>query len=523
MRASGKLRGQAGTAVGSAGALALLVSLHLPWYDVSRPPGLGPGTVTGTQALTGTGIAIAAAALAGLAASLAQGRRGAAVQLAAGLLAAALVGHKLTSLPYVPPESFPAGVPLYVRAEAARWGAYVALASALLLAASGGLGLRAGRPAAAWAARAAELRTAWTIAWTTRALVLVTGVLGALSYGPAGPLSALQRPFGEPGNLLVAPTASWDAGIYLHVAEHGYTSDYFTVGFPLYPLTIRGLSFVIDSPLVAGVAISVLALVAALHLLGRLVALELGERYARPAMLVLALFPMSFFLSAVYTESLFLALSIGCLYAARRHRWAWAGALGGLAAATRNTGVLLALPLAILWWEGDRDRRGLLAVGLVPLGLLAYLAYMGTWGEGDPLRPFHATHTFWNRDFEVLGGVWDGVGAVLDVRRLDAGAMHNLVDLGFLAYALVAAAGAVRRLPRAWWAYALASLVVVLSAPYDGEPLASLPRYVMAIFPLQVWLAVWAVDRDRLQPVLIGSAALLGVFSAEFAALRWVA
>jgi hypothetical protein len=512
--------------LGVAGAVGLLAALHVPWYHVPRNAALGPATVTATQAFSAVGVALGLAALLALGAAAAPGRRAAAAQLGLGLLAAALVARRLVDLPDVPPEAPGA----YVRADGARWGAFAALACALLIAAGGALDLRRARPpAAALLARAAALGDAWRIAWTTRVAVFVVGVLGALAFAPPSDVTvnAVQRPFGALGNLLVTPAANWDAAIYLTVAEHGYTSEYDTVAFPLYPLAMRALGFLIDSPLVAGIAISVAALTVALHLLGRLVALELGERYARPAMLVLALFPMSFFLSAVYTESLFLALSIGCVYAARRERWVWAGVLGALAAATRNTGVLLVVPLAIMWLESGRDRRALLGVGLVPLGLLAYLAYMATWGDGDPLRPLHATHEFWDRDFELLGGVWDGVGAAIDdAGELEAGAvrpMRNLVDLGFLAYVLVAAVGAVRRLPRAWSAYALAALVVVLSAPFEGEPLASLPRYAMAIFPLQVWLAVWAVDRDRLAPLLLASATLLGFFTAEFAAFRWVA
>ena len=60
---------------------------------------------------------------------------------------------------------------------------------------------------------------------------------------------------------------------------------------------------------------------------------------ARLAVLVTALAPMSFFLSAVYSESLYLALSVGLFYAARRGRFLTAGLLAALAAATRSAGV----------------------------------------------------------------------------------------------------------------------------------------------------------------------------------------
>ena len=67
------------------------------------------------------------------------------------------------------------------------------------------------------------------------------------------------------------------------------------------------------------------------------------------ALLLVAFFPAALFFSAVYSESLFLLLSVGAVLAARQGRWAWAGALAALAALTRNSGVLLLVPLALLF------------------------------------------------------------------------------------------------------------------------------------------------------------------------------
>ena len=51
--------------------------------------------------------------------------------------------------------------------------------------------------------------------------------------------------------------------------------------------------------------------------------------------------PMAFFFSAVYSESLYLALSVGLFLCARNGRWMWVGVLGALAGATRSTGLVL--------------------------------------------------------------------------------------------------------------------------------------------------------------------------------------
>src|SRR4029453_15684684 len=121
---------------------------------------------------------------------------------------------------------------------------------------------------------------------------------------------------------------------------------------------------------------------------------ELGDADARLTVALVALFPTAYAFSAVYTESLFLALSAGALYAGRLGRWRWAGVLAALASATRSTGVLLVVPLALLYLYGPRaDRPGppgvrsrlrpRHAVGrdaawlaLAPIGLVGYLGYL---------------------------------------------------------------------------------------------------------------------------------------------------
>jgi hypothetical protein len=386
-------------------------------------------------------------------------------------------------------------------------------------------------------------RDTWQVLLGSRALVWVAGIGAVLRFGfePSVSAPADVRPYGWLVSLLTLPATPWDAGHYVAIAERGYDQPLRAAFFPLYPLLSRAVTAPLESPLLGGVAVSFGALAAALYLLHRLVALELGERYARPALLVTALFPTAFFFSAIYTESLFLALSVGAFYAARRDRWALAALAGGLAAATRNTGVLLLVPLLLLPRTRPRD---VLWLAAVPAGLLAVLGYWAT--RGDALEPFHAQR-FWYRDFTPLGGALHGAwDAAVSVAQVAAGPGHHLLatptvaqagqlaspltlatvdvtDFAFLAFAVVALVGVARRLPRAYAAYCAVALLAAVSAPNDYEPLMSLPRYVAVIFPLQMWLAAWAVDRGRLSQTLTACAGLLVLLSAEFATWRWVA
>src|SRR3954449_6071105 len=216
------------------------------------------------------------------------------------------------------------------------------------------------------------LRAAWQVLWPTRTAVLLVAVFAALSFGPAqGGLAAqnavrfdtprLTHALADP---LLAPLARWDAVWYLRVAETGYgESEARAAFFPLYPLLVRGLATPFGaSPaalLVAAYAIALSAFLGALALLHRLASLELGRPLARPALLLLAVFPAALYFGAPYAESLFLLLSVGAFYAARTDRWALAGACAAGAAAPRNSGVLLMLPLLIIWWSSrGRDLAG---------------------------------------------------------------------------------------------------------------------------------------------------------------------
>lgn len=150
----------------------------------------------------------------------------------------------------------------------------------------------------------------------------------------------------------------YDSGFYVDIASNGYWgantlhSMSTWAFFPLYPLLMRFIALPFgtndDALRVAGIFVSnSAALIAAIYLY-KLTTKELGHKPAARAVLYLALFPMSFFLSAVYTESLFLALAISCTYYARLHRWWLAGLLGGLAALTRPQGALM---LIVVGWE----------------------------------------------------------------------------------------------------------------------------------------------------------------------------
>ena len=407
--------------------------------------------------------------------------------------------------------------------------------------------------ARAWS-REASIADAWRALWTSRLLVWASGVVAVLVLGLSGRAvdfdpAGLTSPFGPPGDVLVSPLARWDSVWYLMIAAGGYGDGAREAFFPLYPLVARIAGLPVGSTLVGGALASTALLGVALVLLHRLVALDYERAVARNAILVTAFAPMSFFFSAVYSESLFLAVSVGAIYAARRDRWAWAGALGAVAALTRSAGVVLLVPLLVLylWDTGSlrsrprRPRADVLWLGLVPCGLAAYCAYLGLAGY-DALAPFHAQEV-WYRSFAgPFAGARDGVVAGWQgARQLASGARepvyftaaagdpflvarHNIELLVWLAVTLVVAVGALRRLPAAYGAYLVAALALPLSYPVGPQPLMSLPRFVVVLFPLAIGLALWMTGRVWRERLVLGAfAAGLAVYSAIFATWHWVA
>jgi hypothetical protein len=331
----------------------------------------------------------------------------------------------------------------------------------------------------------------------------------------------------------------------------GYFSRPSSAFFPLYPLLIHVGAMLLGSELGAGLLISIGSFAAASYLLYLLARLDLSDEAARTTVLLMAFFPTAVFLSAVYTESLFLMLSIGAIYAARRDRWMVASILGCLAAASRSNGVLIVVPLLVLYLYGPRGEPdgstsrtswrwpswSALWPALVPLGLIAYLVYL--WATHDaPLAPFQVL-AFWRRHFAgPFGAVWHLAMALPhDVHRIVSGTTlpvtpgepiswttHDLIDLGFLAFSAAGLVWSWRRLPVAYFLYALVMLAQALSYPTPTEPLESFPRYMLVIFPLFMGWGAKLADRPTARrATLLVSAGLLAAFSGLWGYWAWIA
>ncbi len=383
----------------------------------------------------------------------------------------------------------------------------------------------------------------WTVFWRTRLLVWIAGCAGLLGFGLSAHADppGMSRSFGAVGNLLVAPAVRWDALWYLRIAGHGYQTAREVAFCPLYPLLMRAVSVLTGSLAAAGIVISMAGLLMGLIFIRRLTELELGPRAASATVELLAVSPVAVYLSAVYTEGLFLALSAGSLYCARRGRWFTAGLLGGLAALTRVTGVVLAVPLLLLFFYGPRGDRPLaraaawwkpryritpsvMWIGFVPAGAAAFALYLQLRGFGGTGTVAAQQHFSGHQFVFPLVGAWQGAVAALTQFRLEligigpVGIQDQAIfQFGVLILAVAALVPMVRRVPFAYSAYAICGLLVALSTPTAWAPLAGLARYVTVLFPLYMGVAAWAAERQATRRLVIGSALLMCLLAVQFA------
>jgi hypothetical protein len=377
----------------------------------------------------------------------------------------------------------------------------------------------------------------------SRLLVVLAGAGGALTlvkHAPGHEAATSLRQLGPVGSVLAGSIDRFDATYYLGIAAHGYgaASSGRLAFFPLYPLTIRILSVLTGSGVIAGFLVSAAAFMAALVLLHRLTELELDRRAADVTVLLLAFSPLSFFFTAVYTESLFLLLSVASVLAARQGRWRLACGLGALATLTRPTGILLAIALVLLRVrERGGPDRSLGWVLALPAGLLGYMAFLASSGYGW-LASFQA-QSGWQRVTTgpvagLASAVWAGLRGA--VRIAGGGTIYHpgllgpfsqgaesVILLGVLALMIAGTGLALRRLPLAYGVYAAAVIVLCVSSPEVGQPLWSLDRFALTLFPLWMVAGAWVAARRLEKPVLVLGSVLLVFYTLQFSSWAFVA
>jgi len=333
---------------------------------------------------------------------------------------------------------------------------------------------------------------------------------------------------GFKGHPFLDAWTRWDGGWYRSIAERGYSyapgKECSVPFFPMYPLLMRGLSMLTRNLLASGMIITALAGIGSALLFYRWCRHRLSSRAALAALLALLLWPFAYYLYfTVYSDALFLALSLASFTLVEDDRPVLAGLVGAIATATRPVGVALALGLVARALErsGWTPRRPLQRLRLRDAGLLwsllgvtAYLGYL--WIRfGDPFV-FSRALGAWHKGQSWLTWVKRDAWVHLTDRRgyLPEAIAANLIATVVI-WSLVP-----RVVRRFGWGYGTYAILVLAMPTITTNDFISMGRYVLAAFPCYAAAGEILSTRPRFaRVVLVASGGSLVVLTSLFA--RW--
>lgn len=330
-------------------------------------------------------------------------------------------------------------------------------------------------------------------------------------------LANLTVPAYQPSQVTMfdRPSPFWDAftrfdsGWYYQIARYGYgfVAGGPSVGvgkpgkiafFPLYPLLMRYAGHLFgrapSDVYLGGILVSWIAFALAMVALFHLARLDVAPRRAERAVLLTAVFPFAFFFGLVYTESLFLLLTVLSFYGFRTRCWWLGGAAGALATATRVNGILMLPALAWVAWRAApptaRDRaRAAAALVSIPAGIVAYSVFVYRL-SGNALE-WMASISRWG--YYPGGSPWTAPAVLLKQllvhpyaylssdRMAPYDTLYGVTGILFLA----AVPFVWRRLGAAYGLFMLANLwLPISSGTFEG-----VGRYCSVLFPCFIWLA----------------------------------
>lgn len=373
----------------------------------------------------------------------------------------------------------------------------------------------------------------------TRLVLIVIGLIAIYYFLPLlDPHQPISNHLSQVHGIdrLISIWGRFDSGFYIGIAQGGYQNADSLKGmsnwafFPLYPLLIHVLAFPFGlstrNATIAALFISNISAIIGTIFFFKLAKKEFSSLVAQRSTLYLLLFPMSFYYSAVYTEGLFISLSIASFYFVRQHRWWLAGLLGACAALTRSPGALLIIPMAWEYWQVLAERYaplqvvktkhelvftwlqsrifGLLrslkawrtwinmaSIALIPVGTLLFCIY-GKIKVGTFLPFVKVEENGWNRhSANPIHVVWDAIThpATASPWNWNFYALNIVIIVVFWLLLLIM----LRRLPFTYSIYTF----FMLYLPIAAGTIMYVGRLYMVAFPVYLLLAVWSTREKQ--------------------------
>jgi hypothetical protein len=287
------------------------------------------------------------------------------------------------------------------------------------------------------------------------------------------------------------PFYRWDSNWYISIADSGYSfspeKNSNIAFFPLYPALIRAgheltgirMSWV-------GFYLSITFALGAFLMLYRLLLLDYVKSQSLKIVIFWILFPFSYFLISVYTESLFVFLAVTSLYFARKKRWLAASIIAALAVLSRPYGIFL---LPVLIWEYFSDekfslaalrQKGFWLISVIPLATFLLFIVYNKLRFNEPFAFLLAQQNWGRMITSPLPVFFAYTREILKSSTYTVQNLHFAVDFAVVLFALTAIYLSIKKLIRP--TYILLGILLITPALLSGT-FTSIHRYVFVAFP----------------------------------------
>lgn len=313
----------------------------------------------------------------------------------------------------------------------------------------------------------------------------------------------------------------FDANWYISIAENGYGGvdgdDHFP---PLFPVLIRLLKPLFGSAFLSGLFIAHLATFYVIKLLYE-VFFELGGTLsAKRALVLYLIYPTSFFLFSVYSESLFLMMALLSIRSMKTLSWVWAGFWAFCALLTRLQGAALVIPMLYLMrHDYPFLRKPVHWIGLIlpATGGLFYL-YLRSRQVTNGIVPF--VESDWHAQ---LVPPWETYWYAIQTFLSGQFTFIDVLNWAVVTLFIILLISGWQKIPLEYSLYTTFSLLIILIRIVETQPLIAMSRYSLTLFPAFFNLGM-AGENPWIRRFIIYTFIILNLYlSAQFFSWGWVA
>lgn len=320
-------------------------------------------------------------------------------------------------------------------------------------------------------------------------------------------------------------TRRWDGNSYLFLAQHGYVTKgpeaAFIVFPPIYPFLVKTVNIIFSNYQFSAFVVSNVIFIIACLVLYKLLLLDFPDKFSRRVIILLSIFPPSYFFSVGYPESLFLLLSVSTFYFGRKKSWILASMSCAIATLTRPFGVVIWPALFLLWINENKKLKnliylflGIITSALIYLGINFYLfqnlfefqKFLSINWQKSFQFPWIGLIESWKRGF--------GTGYSFEYKYF-VGFAEAITSS--IAYIFAFLGMSKKFLPSYYGVFLLLGVVFFTSTSF----ILSSPRYLLSLFPIFIVLAKLLENKFAISVWIIVSVALGLYFSSIFAKGMW--